>query len=143
MDIIFICKEATVSSFITNLTLAMEAQKKGDKAGVVFTEEALSVVNGASVPGWPPPLLEREVIIKISKGIKQLDIPAMDPQNEREINIKHLMEEAKERGVSLIYCPLWSNLLGHKKGFAVDIPRIEVEKFLDEILTAKTVIGSF
>jgi hypothetical protein len=143
MDIMFICKEASLSSFITNLTFAIKAQNDGSKAGVVFTEEALMAISGGGVCGWPLLLRERSVNIKISKALRELGIPAMSTRDAREIDIKNLMKEAKNKGVTLLSCPLWSGLLGDEGKIPAEVVKIDIESLIDEIRTAKTIIGSF
>lgn len=141
MDILFICRDALFDSMISNLTIAVSFCKSGKTVGVVFTGDALlSLCNG--IIRYPASLSGVEVRKTISSGADQLGLslhPARDPKG---INIKPLLLHAKESGVQLYACPIWSSLLNLGDKLPEGLSPITMEKLLDEISLSPKVIGA-
>lgn len=141
MDILFICRDALYDSMISNLTLAMSFRKSGKRVGVVFTGEALhGLCNG--IIRYPVSLSGVEVRKTISSGVDQLGLslhPARDPKG---INIRPLLLEAKESGVLLYACPIWSSLLKLSDKLPQELSPVAMEKLLDEIGSSTKIIGA-
>lgn len=141
MDILFICRDALYDSMINNLSLAMSFRKAGKTVGVVFTGEALYDLCHEIIK-YPASLSGVEIRKTISNGVDQLNLslhPARDPKG---IDIRPLLVQAKESGVQLYACPIWSWLLklGDKLPQGLDL--IPIEKLLDEISSSPKVIGA-
>ncbi len=141
MDIIFFCRDAFYDSLINNLTMAISAQKSGKAVGIIFTGDALNCLC-RSVIKWPDSLSGIEVRKTISKEAKNMDLPIASSRDPREMDIKPLLLQAKESGVLLYACPIWSRLLKLTGKLPEWLSEIEMEKFLEEIISSNKVIGS-
>ena len=141
MDILFICRDALYDSMISNLTLAMSFRKSGKTVGVVFTGDALyGLCNG--IIRYPTSLSGVEVRKTISSGADQLGLflhPARDPKG---IDIRPLLLQAKESGVLLYACPIWSSLLKLSDKLPQELSPVAMEKLLDEIGSSTKIIGA-
>jgi len=141
MDTLFICRDALYDSVINNLSLAMSFRKAGKTVGVVFTGDALyGLCNG--IIRYPASLSGVEVRKTIASGTDQLGLslhPAWDPKG---INIRPLLWQAKESGVLLYACPIWSSLLKLGGKLPQELGSITLEKLLDEISSSSKVIGA-
>jgi peroxiredoxin family protein len=141
VDILFICRDALYDSMISNLTLAMSFRKSGKTVGVVFTGDALhGLCNG--IIRYPASLSGVEVRKTISSGADQLGLslhPARDPKG---IDIRPLLLQAKESGVLLYACPIWSSLLKLSDKLPQELSPVAMEKLLDEIGSSTKIIGA-
>jgi peroxiredoxin family protein len=126
---------------ISNLTIAMSFCKSGKTVGVVFTGDALlGLCNG--IVRYPTSLSGVEVRKTISSGADQLGLslhPARDPKG---INIRPLLLQAKESGVRLYACPVWSSLLKLSGKLPQELSSIAMDKLLDEIDSSAKIIGA-
>ena len=143
MDIFFICKDAEESSAITNLVLAIEAKKNGADVGVLFTEGALASVSGEQIWDWPWLLDDWDVRVKIAHNAQNMNIPVISARDSRETDLGCLITEAKNNGISLQACPLWTGLLGIKGKLSPEITEIDMATLLKELQETKKVIGVF
>jgi len=141
MDILFICRDALFDSMINNLILAMSFRKTGKTVGVIFTGDALHGLCNEIIK-YPASLSGVEIRKTISSGADQLGLslhPARDPKG---IDIRPLLSQAKESGVVLYACPIWSSLLKLSGKLPQGLGPISVEKLLDEISSSRQVIGA-
>jgi len=140
MDIILLCREGLFESVINNLAFAMAFRKAGKSVGVLFTGNALyCLCNG--VMRWSNPLAGMQIRKTITNQAKKMDLPITSPEDQREIDIKPLLKEAKELGVMLYCCPLWSNLLDLSDKFPEELNQIGLERIWEEMARAEKVIG--
>lgn len=140
--IVLICRDALENSVIGNVGVAMEAKKAGEDVAVIFTQEALAAFGGSSFD-WSPLLRPREVRSRISKSANGRGIPVSSPKDDRWTDMGRLIQGAKEAGVSLYACPLWSELLGVKGKLPAELAEIDFPSALKAIKEADVVIGSF
>lgn len=141
MDILFICRDALYDSMINNLTLAMSFQKSGKTVGVIFTGDALhSLCN--EVIKYPASFSGVEMRKKISSGADQLGLSVHPPRDPKGIDIRPLLLQAKESGVQLYACPIWSSLLNLSGKLPQGLNLITIAKLLDEISSSPKVIGA-
>ena len=141
MDILFICRDALYDSMISNLTLAMSFWKSGKTVGVVFTGDALyGLCNG--IIRYPASLSGVEVRKTISSGADQLGVSLHPIRDSKGVDIRPLLLQAKESGVLLYACPIWSNLLKLSDKLPQGLNPITIEKLLDEISSSSKVIGA-
>lgn len=142
MDIMLICRDALENSVIGNIAMAMEAKKNGINAGVVFTQEALAALAGASFR-WSPLLENRDTKIKVSKNATDMGLQIASEKDKRWIDIYRLIRSAKEAGISLMACPLWVKLLQVEGKLPPEISTVDSQTLFKEMNQAKTIIGGF
>jgi peroxiredoxin family protein len=140
MDILFICRDALYDSMISNLTLAISFRKSGKTVGVLFTGDALHGLCDEIIK-YPASLSGVEVRKTVSSGADQLGVslhPARDPKG---LDVRPLLWQAKESGVLLYACPIWSSLLKLSGKLPQGLSPITIEKLLNEISSSPKVIG--
>ena len=142
MDIILICRDALENSLLGNIGMALEAKKNGSSPGILFTQEALAAVAGQSFR-WSPLLENRGTKIAVSKNATAMGIQLASERDKRWTDINRLIKSAKEAGIPLMACPLWSNLLGLEGKLPPEISAIDSQTLLKEMKEAKTIIGGF
>ena len=142
MEILFVCRDALENSVIANLVMAMEAKKAGMDAGVLFTEEALAGLGGGAF-AWAPLLADRDTRITVAKKAKEKGIPVISSLDKRETDIKPLVKAAKDAGVGLFACPVWSDLLELRGRLPAEVQEIDLPMALKLLSGAKRVIGTF
>lgn len=142
MDIMLICRDALENSVLSNIGMAMEAKKNGSDVGVVFTGEALAALAGESFR-WSPLLENRGAKIKVIKNAASMGIQMASEKDKRWTDMSRLLKTAKEAGVSLLACPLWSNLLQVEGKLPSQITTIDSQTLFKEMNEAKTIIGGF
>jgi peroxiredoxin family protein len=140
MDMIVICREAVFDSIVTTLAVAMAAQRSGKAVGVVFTGDALNRLC-TGVVRWPESLSGMEVRKTISKEAKEMGLSVASSLDPRELDVQPLLEEAKDTGVTLYACPLWARLLKLTNTLPEWLSEIEMDRFVDEIISSPKVIG--
>ncbi len=141
MDILFICRDALYDSMINNLTLAMSFRKSGKIVGVVFTGAALHGLFNEMIR-YPASLSGVEARKTISSGADQLGLSVHPAQDPKGIDMRPLLLQAKESGVQLYACPIWSSLLKLNGKLPQGLGPIAIEKLLDEISSSPKVIGA-
>lgn len=152
MDFLFICREAEENSILTNLEFATQAVNGGRSAAVLFTEEALLALSGCSFR-WSPLLKGRVPRMVVSRQANALGVPFAAEWDARWTDAPKLLAYARERGVVLWRCPLWSQLLGFGapstpggEGSAealYELVDLEPMDLLQELERATTVVGGF
>lgn len=142
MENLFICRDALYDSLISNIALAISVRKTGKAVGMLFTGDALyGLCNG--VIKYPDSLSGVEVKKAISAGSDQLGLSLHTPRDPKGISIRPLLLQAKEAGVLLYACPIWTNLLKLSGKLPEELSQISMEKLLDEINSPAKVIGGW
>lgn len=141
MEVIFICRDALENSVVSNLAAAMEMKKSGTDVGVLFTQEALAALAG-SVLDWSPLLRDRDTRTTIAKAATRMGIPwaAKDPRWTRPGQV---LTAASQAGVSLLACPMWTEMLGVRGKLPPELGYVDMATALRALREAKVVIGSF
>jgi predicted peroxiredoxin len=143
MDLLFVCRDALASSLIGNLLLAIEAKKAGIEVGVLLTQEALAAAVGGTF-GWPRELSGQELRFRMADNAASLGLATMGGRGDgRQIDARKLITQAKEAGVPLFACPIWSGLLGMKGNLPEGIKELDTGAALEMIQKAKRVVGTF
>ena len=142
MDLLLICRDGLENSIIANLVLAMEAKKAGMEAAVLFTEEALAGLGGGAL-AWSPLLADRDTRMTVAKKATEKGIPVIGKLDKRETDIRPLAKAAKEAGVGLFACPVWSDLLDLRGKLPAEVQEIDLPMAFKLLSGAKKVIGSF
>lgn len=141
MDILLICRDALENSVVSNLAVAMEAKKRGEEVAVLFTQEALAALSGQMLD-WSPLFRDRDTRTKIAKAATRLGIPWAD-KDPRWTRPRQVLQAAHQSGVSLLACPLWSELLETKGKLPPEVKEIDLPTALQAMKGAKVIIGSF
>jgi len=142
MDMILICRDALENSVIGNVAMTMAAKKEGQDVGIIFTEEALAALAGESF-GWSPLFQNRDARIKISRNATAMGVEVADARDNRWTDLSRLLKAAKEAGVRLMACPLWSQILAVDSKLPPEITAIDSATMLKELKQAKIIIGGF
>ncbi|MDY6835287.1 MAG: hypothetical protein SVY53_10860 [Chloroflexota bacterium] len=142
MEMLLICRNAQESSIIGNVAVAMEAKKSGQDVGVLFTEEALAALAGESMY-WPPLFESRDARTRISRNATALGVEVSDVKDARWTDIPRLLKAAKDLGVALFICPIWSQILGVDGRVFDNLSAIDKEAMLKMLSETKTVVGGF
>ena len=142
MDMILICRDAVEDSVIGNVAMTMAAKKEGQDVGIIFTEEAFAALAGESF-GWSPLFQNRDARIKISRNATAMGIEVADARDNRWTDLSRLLKAAKEAGVRLMACPLWSQILDVDGKLPPEITAIDSATMLKELKEAKIIIGGF
>jgi len=140
MDLLFICREATEDSVIGNVGMALQAKAAGRESAVLFTEEALAALAGQAFH-WSPLFSSRPARIAISRNATALGLPVASERDDRWTDLRRLLEAAREAGVRLLACPLWSQILSVDGRLPDTIERPATEEVLAAIESAKVVGG--
>lgn len=142
MDMILICRDALENSVIGNVAMTMAAKKEGQDVGIIFTEEALAALAGESF-SWSPLFQNRDARIKISRNATAMGVEVADARDNRWTDLSRLLKAAKEAGIRLIACPLWSQILAVDGKLPPEITAIDSATMLNELKQAKIIIGGF
>jgi len=142
MDIILICRDALENSFLSNIGVAMEARRNGSEVGIVFTQEALAALAGGALR-WSPLLENRATKITVAKNATAMGLPFASEKDKRWTDIYRLLKSAKEAGVALVACPLWSKLLEVEGKLPPEISSIDSPSLFMKMEKAKIIIGGF
>jgi peroxiredoxin family protein len=141
MDVLFICREGLYDSLINNLAWSISLRKVGKTVGILFTGDALhGLCNGTMK--YPDSLTGVEVRKAISGGADQMGLSLHTARDPKGIDIRPFLLQAKESGVLLYACPIWSNLLKLSGKLPQGLSPITIEKLLDEISSSPKVIGA-
>ena len=143
MDVLLICRDALASSLVANLLMAIEAKKTGLDAGVLFTGENVAALAGGGW-SWPRELAGQEMRLRMADEAENMGIPTMGGKGEgRQIDIRRLLEKARETGVQLFACAAWAQLSGISGKLPVGVAEINPDLALKMIMEAQVVLGSF
>jgi peroxiredoxin family protein len=128
---------------ISNLGVAMEAKKNGANVGVIFTQEALAALCNEGTFTWSPQLTGQAFRLTMADNAAAMGIPTRGGRGEgRQIDVRQLIEKAKEEGVPMYACPAWAGLMGLKEKLPAGIREIDLASVIKAITEAKTVIGT-
>ena len=140
MDLLFICREATEDSVIGNVGMAMQAKAKGRESAVLFTGEALAALAGQAFH-WSPLFASRPARIAISRNATALGLPVAAERDARWTDLGRLLQAARDAGVRLLACPVWSQILGVDGRLPDAIERPTTDEVLAALESAKVVGG--
>jgi peroxiredoxin family protein len=141
MDLLFILRDALGSSAIGTLVAAVDAKQAGSEVAVLVTQEALAALAGASFD-WPRALSNPPMRIQLADAGKELGLPVHARGAARKLDPKATVAWAREQGVVLYACPVWSALLGIAEAPPEGLEAIERAAATSLIGEAKQVIGS-
>lgn len=141
MDLLFICRDALENSLIANIAMALEAKRRGKEAGVLFTEEALAALKGRSF-SWSPLFLDRPSRIAISRSATAAGLPIASERDDRWTEPARLLAYAREAGVRLLACPVWSRILASDGELPEGIEQVDVDTLM-RLLDSAKVIGTY
>ena len=142
MKLVLICRDALANALIGNLIFATEAKRSGEDVSIIFTEEALAALcRGVFL--WPKGLQEQEVRWKVADRAKAQGMPVMGRGEGRQIDAKAFLQRAREAGVRLLACPIWTDLLGVQEELPDGVEIIDTPGMVKAIQEADNVIGAY
>lgn len=142
MDMVFICRDASASSLVGNLRLALEAKRRGRSVAVLFTGEALQALDRGTFL-WPRAFWPQEVRWGMADRARALGLPVSGRGQFRALDATAMIDQAREAGVELLACPAWSPLLGLEEGLPRGLRGLSMEEALELLSRAGTVVGAF
>ena len=110
MDVLFIVRDALASSLVGTLLTAIEIKRGGSDTAVLVTQEALAALAGGTL-GWPREL-SGERRYTLADRAKATDLPLRGRGASRRIDALGIIAKARDAGVPLYACPIWTSLLG-------------------------------
>jgi predicted peroxiredoxin len=141
MDLLLILRDALGSSLVGSLLLALNARKAGRQVGVLITQEALAALARGSF-AWPRELSGQELRRKLADRGAELGAPVLGRGDGRQLDVKGLVERAREAGVELYACPIWSSLLDLTGELPEGIRELDAADVADLVQDAKQVVGT-
>ena len=141
MDLLLILRDALASSVVGGLLLAMEARKTGREVGVLITQEALAALARGSF-GWPRELAGHEMRLALADRGAEAGIPLTGRGEGRQIDAKGFVAQAREAGVVLYACPIWSSLLGLEGKLPDGLESLDTAALCGLIQDARRVVGT-
>jgi peroxiredoxin family protein len=131
VDLVIICRDGLVNSYISSLVAAMESKKAGGDVAVVFTQEALYA------------LAEKK--FRFSKSLEGMSDKIKDNAKKAGLSADplDLVKAAKDAGVKMLACPAWSDLLEVRGKLPEELEIPELPELLGIIAGAKQIIGTF
>ncbi len=144
MELLFIVRDAREDALLSTVVMAMEAQKAGAETGILFTGEAIAALSGKTF-NWAPLLVDWDTRMLVSRTANEMGYPLASPRDKRMRWTKplQLIPAAKDAGVRLLACPLWSKLLNAEEKLPGELERSDMASVLQELRQAQKVIGTF
>ena len=145
MEMLFIMSDAREDALLSTVVMAMEAKKAGADTGILFTGEAIAALSGQTF-NWSPLLVDWDTRMGISRTAKEMGYPLASPRDARRSRWTkplQLLPAAKDAGVRLLACPLWSKLLDTEEKLPGELERLDMASLIRELRQAPKVIGSF
>lgn len=142
MELLFICRDALEDALLGTVATAMEASEAGADVGILFTGEALAALSGRSFD-WAPLLRDRETRMRVSRTAKEMGYPLANPRDARWTRPLQLLPAARDAGVRLLACPIWSKLLNADEKLPGELDRLDVASLVRELRDCRKVIGSY
>jgi peroxiredoxin family protein len=144
VELLFIVRDAREDALLSTVVMAMEAQKAGAETGILFTGEAIAALSGKTF-NWAPLLVDWDTRMLVSRTANEMGYPLASPRDKRMRWTKplQLIPAAKDAGVRLLACPLWSKLLNAEEKLPGELERSDMASVLQELRQAQKVIGTF
>ncbi len=141
MDLLLILRDALASSLIGGLVTALNARQAGREVAVLFTQEALAAIARGSFE-WPRELAGQEMRLLLADRGAEMGLPLLARGEARQLDAKGTLAKAREAGVVLYACPIWSALLGLTGALPHGLQRLETDALVGLIAQAKQVVGT-
>jgi peroxiredoxin family protein len=141
MDLLVILRDALASSLVGGLLVALNARDAGHEVGVLFTQEALAALARGSFE-WPRELSGQEMRLTLADGGAAAGVPSAGRGEGRQLDARALIPRAREAGVVLYACPIWSSLLKLEGTLPDDLRALDTADLSGLIREAKQVVGS-
>jgi peroxiredoxin family protein len=142
VDVLFFCRDGLYDSLISNLVLAMSLRKVGKEVAIIFSGDALHDLCHGMIR-YPDSLEGVDIRKTISVEAKSMGLSLQNSRDPKSLDIRPLLLQAKESGVSLYACPIWSSLLKLSGKLPQELSLITMEKLLEEITSSTKIIGGF
>jgi peroxiredoxin family protein len=142
MDLLLIVRDALSSSLAGGLLVALEARKAGREVGVLVTQEALAALARGSF-GWPRELSGQQTRLVMADRGAAADLPLLGRGEGRQLDVKGLVSRAREAGVAVYACPIWSSLLDLEEKLPEGLQAVEQGGVSGLIQRAERIVGSF
>lgn len=142
MSHLIVLKDASASSLISYLALALRMIEKGDQVRVLLTEEALAAAAGG-IWDWPDLLRERDTRLTIAHNAGEMGLPVLSKIDKRQIDVKEMIRASSGRGVIFIACPIWTKLLGLEGRIPSWLGQMDYDDLVEEARRRDSMWGTF
>jgi len=130
-DLLIIIRDAFINSYTGSLASAMLAKQEGLEVEVLFVQEAIVALTEKKFRMSPVLEPYQGKLTEVVKGFGLSTDPV------------ELVGIVKKAGVPLFTCPIWTEYLGIKDHVPEEIEILELPKFMDKIIKAKKILGTF
>ena len=141
MDQLFILRDALGSSAVGTLATAVSAKRSGRDVAVLVTQDALAALAGGSFE-WPRNLSAPPARMALADAGKELGLPVFARGDARQLDPKATVAWAREAGVPVYACPLWSTLLSLSDALPEGLEALDADAAGTLLSDAKQIIGS-
>lgn len=141
MDLLVILRDALGSSAVGGLLTAMAAKQAGRDVGVLITQEALAALSSGTF-GWPRELAGQEMRWRLADQGATLGLPLTGRGEGRQVDVKALVGKAREAGVTIYACPIWTTLLDLQGKLPAGLDPLEPAGAVALIEKSKRVVGT-
>lgn len=141
MDLLFILRDALGSSIAGGFAAATAAAKAGRKVGVLVTQEALAGLTVGSLR-WPRELSGQDVRFLLADRASSVGLPVLGKGEARQLDVRAIVAQACEAGVSVYACPIWASLLNLDGKLPKGFQTLDPARLVDCLQSAGQVIGT-
>lgn len=141
MDLLVILRDALASSVVGSLLTAVAAKKAGSQVGVLVTQEALAALARGSLE-WPRALSGQAMRLTMADRGADAGVPVLGRGEGRQLDPKALIPIARDAGVTLYACPIWTSLLGLEGHLPDGLQAVETGALPALMQDAKQVVGT-
>ena len=139
MDVVFIVRDALASSVVGTMLTAIEIKQSGVDTAVLVTQEALAALADGTL-AWPRELASERRYVLADRA-ETMELPVRGRGASRQVDALGVVAKARDAGVPLFACPIWTSLLG------LDAPpngldALDTDAMTELLEEADTVIGS-
>ena len=121
--------------------MALEARKTKSNVGVLITQEALAATAFGSFE-WPRELSGQALRMTMADRGAGAGLPLLARGEARQLDARGLITTARQAGIALYACPMWTSLLGLENRIPDGIQALDSGTVVRLIQDAKQVVGT-
>lgn len=141
MDVLFIVRDASASSLVGTILTALQAQQAGRTVSVLITQDALAALARGTF-AWPRELSGQTARLTLADRGAAMGVPLLGRGEGRQLDPKGLVTRARDAGIPLYACPVWSSLLGLDGAPPAGLQAVASGTLAELLCSARQVVGS-
>ena len=141
MDLLFIARDASGSSFVSVGLAAQAAKKNGKDVAIFVTAEALAAFSSGAL-SWPRELQGQDRRRTIADNGKGMGVELKSKGEGRQVDPFACIAKAHEAGIRVIACPFWTQLLDISGKLPEGTELIGTSEFVELLDQTTTVVGT-